>query len=163
MVGRKNGKVVQAFTIKHEGKAREIISNAGVSEPFDLNKSNDNKILNTKALWDTGATGCVITKSVALTLNLKPISKVKVGGLGGYQDSNVYLVHLYLADNIIVPNVQVTEITDLGDKFGIIFGMNLINQGDFAISNLNNKTTISMRWPSVETFDFEKDLTPLNT
>jgi len=165
MIGKKNGKVVQAFTIQHEGKAREIISDAGVSEPFELDTSNRNdpRILNTKALWDTGATGCVVTKSVALALKLKPISVAKVGGLGGYKESNVYLVHLYLADNIVIEHVQVTEIADLGDTFGIIFGMNLINQGDFAISNLNNKTTISVRWPSLETFDFEKDLTPLDT
>jgi len=40
MIGKKNGKVVQAFTIQHDGKAREIISDAGVSEPFELDKSN---------------------------------------------------------------------------------------------------------------------------
>ena len=164
MIGRKNGQIVQAFTVNYKSKARELITEAGVSIPINEDPINrdDSRILNVRALWDTGATSCVITKSVAKQLNLKPISVAKVGGLGGFKNSNVYLVHLYLADNIVIQNIKVSEIEDLNGKFGIIFGMNLINQGDFSITNLNGQTTFSIQWPSLGTIDYEKDLKPLD-
>ncbi len=164
MIGKKDGKIVQAFTIKYKGKARELITSAGVSIPINEDSINrhDKRILNVNALWDTGATSCVITESVAKKLNLKPISVAKVGGLGGFKNSNVYLVHLYLADNIIIQNITVSEIEDLNGKFGIIFGMNLINQGDFSITNSGDNTTFSIQWPSLETIDYEKGLSPIS-
>ncbi len=164
MIGRKKGNLVQAFTEKFPGKVREIITNAGVSIPFDdeLIDRNDRRIINTKALWDTGATGSVITKDIATKLNLLPISVVKVSGLGGIKNCNVYLVHLYLAENIAMRNVQVIEIEDIGESCGIIFGMNFIGSGNFAITYANKETTFSVQWPSVEIIDFEKDLIPLD-
>ena len=164
MIGRKKGNLVQAFTVIFPGRVREIITNAGVSIPFEdkLIDRNDNRIINTKALWDTGATGSVITKEIATRLNLIPISVVKVSGFGGIKDCNVYLVHLYLAENIAMRNVRVMEIEDIGEGCGIIFGMNFIGSGNFAIIYANGVTTFSVQWPSVEVIDFEKDLIPLD-
>ena len=38
----------------------------------------------------------------------------------------------------------------------IIIGMDIINRGDFAVSNKNGATAFSFRIPSVEDFDFVK-------
>lgn len=158
MIGRKKDKLVQAFTVVYPGRARTIVTDAGVSIPFNDKHINrrDHRIINTKALWDTGATGSVITKDVATKLNLKPISVVKVSGLGGIIDCNVYLVHLYLAENVVMSNIQVTEIGSLSQGCEIIFGMNFIGSGNFAITYANGETTFSVQWPSVEIIDFEK-------
>lgn len=39
----------------------------------------------------------------------------------------------------------------------VIIGMDIINRGDFAVSNRNGATTFSFRIPSVESFDFAAD------
>lgn len=36
----------------------------------------------------------------------------------------------------------------------VLIGMDIINQGDFAITNQNDKTMLSFRMPSRESIDF---------
>ena len=36
----------------------------------------------------------------------------------------------------------------------VLIGMDIINRGDFAVSNRNGATSFSFRIPSVEDFDF---------
>lgn len=148
-----------AFTTKANGQLREIITEIGVSTPFvDLViKKNDERIYRTKALWDTGATNCVVTKKTAVALNLKPISVNKVFHAGGETTANVYLLNIYLPNNILIPSVRVTECADTAGDFGVIIGMNVITQGDFALTNLNSHTTFSFRIPSVKTVDYVED------
>ena len=153
------------FTIKSRlGVLREIITQIGVSEPFvgptDASaqftqtniSSNDPRIFSTNALWDTGATNCVLTKSTAQALNLKPISKVTVNHAKGSSLENVYLVNLYLPNGLVIPGVQVSECED--GQFGVIIGMDIITMGDFSITNVGGITTVSFRIPSLETVDY---------
>ena len=39
----------------------------------------------------------------------------------------------------------------------VLIGMDIINRGDFAVSNRDGATTFSFRIPSIETFDFVKE------
>jgi len=52
----------------------------------------------------------------------------------------------------MVPNVRAA----LGELIGtdVLIGMNIINQGDFAVTNKDGKTVFSFRLPSVECLDF---------
>jgi len=151
---------IHAFTAVAQGRLREIITDSGVSVPFISNPDGGSKnpvILRVKALWDTGATGSVITEATAKSLNLQPISKVKVSHAGGESIQSVYLVNIYLPNNLIVQNVRVTECQDTTGKFGLIIGMDIITLGDFAITNVNGNTAVSFRIPSVETIDYVKE------
>ena len=38
-----------------------------------------------------------------------------------------------------------------------LIGMDIINRGDFAVSNRDGATTFSFRIPSIESFDFVKE------
>ena len=72
--------VFHAFTIEYKGRVREIITDAGISEPLPTGDKieispDDPSIYHTKALWDTGATGCAITARAAKALTTEPNSK----------------------------------------------------------------------------------------
>lgn len=145
-----------AFTTNAIGRLREIITDIGVSLPFIENNidKTDGRILRTKALWDTGATNCVVTKQTAKDLNLKPISVSKVFHADGESLAKVYLVNVYLPNNLVIPSVRVTECADNDGNFGVIIGMDVITTGDFTITNYEGNTTVSFRIPSIKTIDF---------
>lgn len=134
-----------------------------MSLPFVGSNSPDNTaIFKTKALWDTGATNSVITAGTATTLALKPISKAKVFHAGGESMVNVYLINVYLPNNLIIPNVRVSECADNAGNFGVIIGMDIIS-GDFTITNVGDQTTFSFRLPSVSTIDYVKEANDLSS
>jgi len=154
-----------AFTSTANGRLREIITEIGVSLPFIASnvKADDERILKTNALWDTGATNSVVTRKTANELNLKPISVTKVSHADGVSNANVYLVNIYLPNNLIIPNVRVTECADAAGNFGVIIGMDIISAGDFSITNVGNRTTVSFRIPSIKTIDYVQEANSLKT
>jgi hypothetical protein len=148
-----------AFTSKSEARLREIVSDIGISLPFvPPNFPKDAIIHRTQALWDTGATNSVITQATAKTLGLKPIGVARAFHAGGENTVNVYLVNLYLPNNLIIPNIRVSECSDNAGKFGVIIGMDVITLGDFAVTNVGGKTTFSFRIPSLGIIDYEQEL-----
>ena len=104
------------------------------------------------AIWDTGATGSVVTSKVVSDCGLKPIGMATVHGIGGQQQSNTYLVNVLLRNNAIVQGVRVTE-GKIGAQFDVLFGMDIIGMGDFAVTHKDGKTVFSFRIPSVERID----------
>jgi hypothetical protein len=54
----------------------------------------------------------------------------------------------------------VSECTELSTdgSIGVLIGMNIINKGDFAITNFQGKTTMSFRIPSKQKIDFVEGL-----
>ena len=93
-------------------------------------------------------------------MQLKPIAVTEMHHAGGTSISNVYLVNIVLPDNVMVPNVRVTlaELTDVNvpedQQSNVLIGMDIISAGDFAVTNKNNKTTLSFRIPASEEIDF---------
>src|SRR2546430_1171281 len=57
------------------------------------------------AIWDTGATGSVITQHVVDVCGLKPIGRTKVAGVHSEETSPVFLV------NIELPNVGFRDLS----------------------------------------------------
>ncbi len=156
-----------AFTVRYNSRARVLITKAQIGLPFSKEefiekvKSNENISLKDYfAIWDTGATNCVITKRVVDELGLKPIKVVEVNHAGGKSLSNVYMVNIRLPNNVMIGAVQVTEgvlssgSEDQGGNPNMLIGMDIIGQGDFAVTNSNGKTTMSFKLPSSEVIDF---------
>jgi len=144
-----------ALTSAADGILREIITDCDVSLPCPENVSplQVTKV-HTKALWDTGATNCCITKTLADAMGLKPMGLTKVSYGNQEADSNVYFINLHLPNAVNLRNVTVTECYSKDDAFGIIIGMEIITIGDFAITNVAGKTTFSYRVPSIETINY---------
>lgn len=115
---------------------------------------NPPQIFETAAVWDTGATGTVITKKVADHLGLKPIGVTQVNHAAGSSMMNEYLVNVSLPNGVVFQGLRVTE----GGLTGIeaLIGMDIIASGDFAVTHCNDNggTTMSFCVPSSEEIDF---------
>jgi predicted aspartyl protease len=146
-----------SFTVEYNGLSRILKTEVHISSPF----SGDSRPINLNdcgahqytAIWDTGATSSVITQKVADECGLKPIGMTRAFTANGLKYCSVYLVSIFLPNKVIAPAVRVTE-GILSDNEDVLIGMDIISQGDFAITNLNGKTIFSFRTPSLTTIDF---------
>jgi predicted aspartyl protease len=146
-----------AFTSKANGRAKSLLSSVHVCPAYDPATSTTHPKHNGyTAIWDTGATGSVITSKVVQDCDLKPIRVAKVHGVHGANQSNVYLVNIALPNNVQVIGVPVTEATNLLGA-DVLIGMDIITRGDFAITHSDGKTTFSFRIPSIKEIDFVKE------
>ena len=159
-----NGKLIsRSFTIHRAGRIREIITDIGVSLPFDPttiqqnpNQAPPNPIYQTRALWDTGATNCAITQKLAQNLSLKPITVAEVHHANGVDKKNVYLISLFLPNQVAIVGIRATECESTAGAFDVILGMDIIGFGDFAITSNDGNTTFSFGFPSMSIIDFSK-------
>lgn len=147
---------ISSFTLKSKTLLREIITEVSIFDAIhnDIIDNSDPRVFHTKALWDTGATNCVITPSCAKSLNLKPIGVAQTHHAGGISTANVYFISIMLPNGVSINGVRVTECAEQAGAFGIIIGMDIITKGDFSISNANGETTFSFCFPSVHNIDF---------
>jgi predicted aspartyl protease len=135
---------------------RALHTQVGIFSPVTQEEAERSKLqmVQGTALWDTGATNTVITKSVADGLGIKPIGKATVHHANGESETDVYLVNIGLPNTVVIPGVRVTEGKLTGAD--VLIGMDIISLGDFAITHKNEHggTTLSFCIPSVEEIDF---------
>lgn len=141
---------VHALTSGCECISNRITSPVEIIDPFTGAKTN------TSGIWDTGATNSVVTKSTAATLGLKPVTRIMVNGVHGPKEVNVYHVEIILNNKEISLKTQVTECEELScnNQDGMLIGMDIINKGDFAVTNSGGRTVMSFRVPSLQVIDF---------
>jgi SEC-C motif/Aspartyl protease len=139
--------------------ANRIITEVGISEAFDSKKPPLilPKMVKVQALWDTGATQSVITKETSEVLQLKPVGITKVIHAGGSSDCNTHVVNMVLPNNVTVQGLLVSENAEIVGHFGAIIGMDIISQGDLAITNAVGQTWMSFRIPSSSRTDFVEE------
>lgn len=101
-----------------------------------------------KALWDTGANCCCISYDLVKRLKLKPIGAMPIATPSGTAIYNKYMIDIELPNNIELKDVTVCESEIGAQKLDLIIGMNIINKGDFAISNFSGMTKFSFRIPT---------------
>ncbi|OIN95882.1 MAG: hypothetical protein AUJ48_02475 [Deltaproteobacteria bacterium CG1_02_45_11] len=153
---QKTRKRPNAFTVKANGMANVLISEVQVAPAFDPAKVKEVPQHHLyKAIWDTGATSSVITQTVVQECGLLPTGMTNVNTASGMTTSLVYLVNFILRNNVGVIGVRVTEGRLSGD-INVLIGMDMINFGDFAVTNHNRNTTFTFRIPSLQTIDFVK-------
>lgn len=104
------------------------------------------------AIWDTGATNCVITQACIDECGLAPTGMVQVHGVSGVIETETFLVDVWLPNYVRFNNVRVTRGKISGAD--ILIGMDIISRGDFAVTNTNGLTKFSFRVPSLEHIDF---------
>jgi hypothetical protein len=144
--------MIHALTLRSKGGLLPvIISDVGVSLPFL--ETVPITIISFKGIWDTGATGSVITKNVVDKLQLKVTGQKLVNHAQGSDMSNTYLVNLSLPMDVTIPNITVTE-GKLPSGVDLLIGMDIITLGDFSITNKDKNTVMTFRIPSVDCHDF---------
>jgi len=140
--------IFQALTFKAPGIARSIIIPVIVCQSeilcrkFNLEKKEADVL----ALVDTGATNSSISNKLAAGIGLKAIEQCRVDAAGGSHVSNVYSIDVLLRDLVAFTNIKSTEFVE-NDMFDIIIGMDILTQGDLAITNYNKQTVVSFRIP----------------
>jgi len=118
-----------------------------------INTQNEIEI---DGLWDTGAGCSLIRPEVASQLNLKRVSETFISTPSGKDiPSKVYIVNISLPNDAKIFNLLVVE--GIPNSCDMLIGMDIINHGDFTISNFDDKTTFSFRIPSLMKIDFCKN------
>ena len=143
----------KSFTIEHFGLVDAIITQCGVSEAFLPNVGGKRPpIAEFRATWDTGAMRSVVSLDAVRKLGLSPIGRTTVFHANGQSVVGVYLVNILLPHQVGFSFVEVTE----GDLTGtdVLIGMDIISQGDFAITSSQGKTKFSFQIPSTHDIDF---------
>ncbi len=157
---------VYGFTCKADGIARVLKNDINLSEAFDPASGKPSPIKKPyTGIWDTGATGTLISKDIITGLHLLPSGKAKVhtvgeGGKVNEYEANTYRVNIYLPNNVLIVDAVVAEGGIAGGD--VLIGMDIIGAGDFAITNCNGQTHWSFRIPSVERIDFVEEIAEYN-
>jgi hypothetical protein len=86
-------------------------------------------------------------------LQIQPVGMAQVHGVGGIEDSPVYLVDLHLPMETTIALVR-TTLGKLPAGTDVLIGMSVITLGDFVITNKNQKTKMSFVMPSQSDIDF---------
>jgi len=107
-----------------------------------------------KGIWDTGATGVVVTQAVVDDLGLQPVGMTQSHTANGTTTVPVYYVSLGLPNTLLL-DVEATCQNVV--SCDVLIGMEVINQGDFSVTNVGGKTILTFRIPSCETIDYVKD------
>ena len=137
-----------AFRIQYPCIARELITNIHIGLSSILPHGGSKSFISVKGIWDTGATGTVITKSIVDKLKLSPTGKTKVLGLNSSAIKDTYILDIGLPNKVRIPNCNVIESEINSKEIEVLIGMDIIQLGDLAISNANNRTTFSYCIPA---------------
>jgi hypothetical protein len=154
---------VLSFTGKYSGLSRRLESKvfvfahkAALAPDADISPAPTIELdSNFDGLWDTGATGSVVTQAVVDRLNLVPVKWGQVSTPKGEYPTPFYYVDMGLPNQVMVGPLLVAEGELSG--FDVLIGMDVICCGDFAVSNYNGQTTFTFRMPSIKTTDYVKE------
>lgn len=140
-----------AFTVTAKGRIDHLPSPCHI-KPAELKNAEFRQF---NALWDTGATRTAITQDVVNQCGLKPVGKTRVfhAGMKDEPDeTNVYVVDIRLPNKVLIPDV----IVSLGGFRGgqVLIGMDIISQGDFAITHPNGNTQFTFQIPAQADINF---------
>lgn len=147
----------KAFTSTASSRLNRLINVVDVGRAFDPRQHSvpPSPIRPYKGLWDTGASNTVISKRVADELGLPIVGQTTVHHAGGDHICPTHEIFIGLPNGVGIVGILVTGNDKMNtDAFDVILGMDVINQGDFSITNVDGKTCLSFRIPSVETIDY---------
>ncbi len=124
----------------------------------DVAVQYNGKIIQVKALWDTGATNSCISEDVVKELSLVATGKISMQTPSGEDIRNTYLVDVTLPNDVVISDLVVADSEIGAQNIGMLVGMDVINRGDFAVSNYNNKTVFTFRIPSEKKTDYVTEI-----
>jgi len=142
-----SGKVFHhAFRTEYSGITNVLKTDCQIALPLAIDQNPQKQFFPFTAIWDTGATNSVITDNVAKKVSLLPTGMTEAHGVHSKSQVNTFIVDILLPNRVCIPNVRVSE-GKLLDNVDVLIGMDIIQLGDFAISNINGKTRFSYCLP----------------
>jgi hypothetical protein len=139
---------VQALTLTAPGIAQSIILPVvvGQSKSFCQRFGLSETEVDVYALLDTGATSSSISNTLAASLGLEILDICRIETAGGIITTNAYSIDITLRSMVSFLNIHAGEFSG-NSRFDIIIGMDILTQGDLAITNGNGRTVVSFRVP----------------
>ena len=137
---------MEVFTKKFKSVENRVLIDTTIS--FLKNKMKSNTLI------DTGATISCISKEVVKNLKLQPIGVDRVSTPSGTAVLNKYLIDISFKKNMIFKNIFVLE-SEIGNQgIDLLVGMDILNKNDIMISNYDNHTQFSLRYPVYGNLEF---------
>ena len=134
------------------GRAKAVLSEAYVFEAVNLDDVEPSNHYYTKqAVWDTGAEITMISRRVADSLHLIPITKTTIMGVGGDEEVEVFRIHIGLPNDFLYEDL-IVYCGDI-DNYDVLIGMDLISQSDFFITNIAGNTMFCFQMPALGTIE----------
>jgi len=144
----------------NEGTLKHIFFNIQLRIKYPP-KVTGNITINTVNNWtvnamvDTGATISGITSRMIAKMGLKSIKEEDFTHAKGNSISPIYVFDVVFPKEKVFENIEAVEISD-DHNFDFLIGMNIISQGDMALTSVNGKAAFSFRTPPAEKYiDFE--------
>jgi len=150
---------VHALTVK--GKVPGLLR--VIASDVEIHGFGTNTSIKIAGIWDTGATGSVITLKVINHLGIKPSGIVEVHTANGKVIKNTYDISIKLPNNVMINGIVATEADALSGGCDALIGMDIIGLGDFSITNYNGNTCMSFRLPSQKEIDYVKTISTSNS
>ena len=139
----------QGFTKSYDCPKNRLITTANFFPITSFDKNLRNMPIEIKALWDTGATLTFIKPKLKEQLKLGMVrteSSAVIAGVGGKVKADFTYASILISNNFLIQYCQV-YVVDFPVNVDIIFGMDIINMGDFVVCNAENKTAFSFVVP----------------
>jgi len=138
----------RAFFATYKKIMDELITPASIFPIYTTNAAFCGVPFEIEALWDTGATASCIKPALWNRLELYSLEpdRTKLAGIGGKVDAELTCVDLLLAAELKIRKCPIYAVDFPGDA-DILIGMDIIGMGDFAVCNVDNKTTFSFAVP----------------
>jgi predicted aspartyl protease len=145
---------VEAFTFTpHKGTLDALIIPVTVVNPLK------HISFATSALIDTGATMSAVATRLARTLELVSLGSNLSHGANDASWINIYTIDITLPNSIFFANLKASEFK-AKHNFEVLLGMDIITQGDFALTDNAGNTVLSYRRPHKTSFiDYTMDIT----
>ena len=106
------------------------------------------------SLWDTGATVCMVSQAVVDACGLVEVGVAAVSHVMGTSEHvAMYYITLRLPSGVEFEEVQAIK-GALPEDLQVVIGINVINTGDFAVTNVRGRTKFTFRVPSQADIDF---------
>ena len=138
-----------SFTLKSKGGLLNVLSTV-----VHIHNPNTGAFLPFNAIWDTGATGTAITSNVVKSLGLIPTGGKNVSTANGIIYQNTHIINVGIPNLAIIQGLVATDLGSLAGGCDVLIGMDIINLGDFSITNHNGITCLSFRMPSSHEIDY---------
>ena len=137
------------FTIEFDGLRDQLRSEVTIFLP------GSNRTFSCFAIWDTGANESSITKNVIDHLKLRglKIGDTKVQGVLTEKEvkRDAYAIGVTIENSVSINFLRVhdNQFLDLPEN-GMLLGMDVIQRGNFVVSNQGGKTRLSFQYPALE-------------
>lgn len=121
-------------TVQSRILVKVVVGTPDLDEP-----TKDAKTVICSALIDTGAMRTCISSRIASYLSLVPTGTMRIEAANGHTDLvNTHIINIDLGDDIRFEMIKVPRLNMTDED--LIIGMDILCQGDYAVSNTEQKT-----------------------